>query len=212
MSMVLIRNQSPDGSLFQDYSNVIEFDFGSALKRMTDEEFLKFSKEHEGWQIEMTKEGDILIMSGTGGLTGKRNARITRRLDEWAEEDNTGVTFDSDTIFRLLNGARKLPDASWLKNERWNSLSEEEQEGILPVCPDFVIELRSRTDSLKELQDKMNEYIENGAQLGWLIDPNEKKVYVYRPNTEVETFDDPQEVSGEPLLKGFALKMKEIWE
>lgn len=212
MSMVLIRNQSPDGSLFQDYSNVIEFNFGSALKRMTDDEFLKFSKEHEGWQIEMTKEGDILIMSGTGGLTGRRNSRITRRLDEWAEKEGTGVTFDSDTIFRLPNGARKLPDASWLTNERWNSLSEEEQEGIIPFAPDFVIELRSRTDSLKELQDKMTEYIENGAQLGWLIDPIERQVYVYRPNTEVETLDNPQKISGEFLLKGFVLKMKEIWD
>lgn len=212
MSVVSIRNESPDGNPFQEYSKIIEFDFGSALKRMTDDEFLKFCKEHEGWQIEMTKEGDLIFMPGTGGLTGNRSAKIIARGVIWAEEDNTGLAFDSDTIFQLPNGARRLPDFSWITNTRWNDLSKEEQEGIVPLCPDFVIELRSRTDSLEELQNKMNEYIENGTQLGWLIDPQEKRMHIYRPNNEVETLDNPQEVLGEPLLKGFVLKMKEIWE
>jgi Uma2 family endonuclease len=212
MSTILIRNEMPDGSPFRDYSKVIEFNLGSALKRMTDDEFLKFCKENEGWRIEMTKEGDLIFMPGTGGLTGRRNSRIIRKLDEWAEENGTGVTFDSDTIFQLPTSARRLPDASWIPNEKWDALGEEEQEGIVPLCPDFVIELRSRTDALKDLQDKMEEYIENGAVLGWLIDPKEKKVYVYRPNVGVEILENPHEVSGEPLLKGFRLKMKEIWD
>jgi Uma2 family endonuclease len=212
MSAVLIKNETPEGRLFRDYSGVIEFNFGSALKRMTDDEFLKFCKEHEGWRIEMTKEGDLIVMPGTGGLTGKRNSTLNRMLGNWAETDGRGQVFDSQTFFRLQNGAKRMPDVAWVKNERWDSLSEEEQEGIIPFAPDFVIELRSRTDIIEDLKAKMKEFIENNVQLGWLIDPKEKKVYVYRPNAKVETLDDPQEISGEPLLKGFVLKIKEIWD
>lgn len=192
-------------------SEPLEIDFGALLKPINDDEFLKLSRENQDLQIEMTKDGDLIIMPGTGGLMGNRNARIIARAVIWAEKDGTGVTFDSDTIFRLSNGAKRLPDFSWVKNERWNALTKKQQEKIVPFAPDFFIELRSPSDSLKDLQTKMQEYVENGASLGWLIDPGERKVYVYRPNIEVEILDNPKKVSGEPLLKEFTLNLQEIW-
>jgi Uma2 family endonuclease len=197
--------------LFKETLDEVKLNFGSFLKPMKNDEFLQLSRDNQDVQIEMTKEGDLIIMPGTGGLTGRKNSRIIRRLDEWAETDETGVTFDSDTIFCLPNGAKKIPDASWVSNEKWNALSEAEQDKIVPFAPDFAIELRSRTDSLKDLQDKMQEYIENGTSLGWLIDPLERKVHIYRQNSEVEILENPMEISGEPFLKGFTLNLKEIW-
>ncbi len=190
----------------------LEIDFGSLLKPINDDDFLKLSRENQDLQIEMTKDGDLIIMPGTGGLTGNRNARIIARAVIWAEADGSGVTFDSDTIFRLLNGAKRLPDFSWVRNEKWNSLNDAEKEKIVPFAPDFLIELRSPTDSLADLQAKMQEYVENGASLGWLIDPTNRRVYVYRPEQEVETLENPETVSGESLLKGFTLNLKEIWD
>lgn len=190
----------------------LEIEFGSLLKPINDDEFLKLSRKNQDLQIEMTKDGDLVIMPGTGGLTGNRNARIIARAVIWAKQDDTGLGFDSDTIFRLPNGARKLPDFSWVKNEKWNALTQEEKEKILPFAPDFLIELRSPTDSLTDLQAKMQEYIENGVSLGWLINPQSKQVFVYRPNKEVEVLENPTEISGESFLKGFTLNLKEIWD
>lgn len=207
----MITTTNKGSTVFVHSSMPLEIDFGSLLKPIDDDEFLKLSRNNQDVQIETTKDGDLIIMPGTGGLTGRKNSRIIRRLDEWAEKDGTGVTFDSDTIFCLPNNAKKIPDASWVRNEKWNSLSKEEQDKIVPFAPDFAIELRSRTDSLKDLQDKMREYIENGVSLGWLIDPTERKVYVYRPNAEAETLENPAEISGEPVLKGLVLNLKEIW-
>ncbi len=209
----MITTTTNKGStIFVYRSEPFEFALGSLLKPIDDDEFLKLSRNNQGVQIEMTKDGDLIIMPGTGGLTGRKNSRIIRRLDEWAEKDASGVTFDSDTIFCLPNGAKKIPDASWVSNEKWNALSKEEQDKIVPFAPDFAIELRSRTDSLKDLQEKMQEYIENGVSLGWLIDASNHKVYVYRQGAEVETLENPTEISGEPLLQGFTLNLKEIWE
>ncbi|MDQ3181011.1 MAG: Uma2 family endonuclease [Acidobacteriota bacterium] len=194
----------------ENFVDDVKLNFGSFLKPMKNDDFLQLSRDNQDVQIEMNKDGDLIIMPGTGGLTGKRNIRILRKLDEWTEKDGTGVAFDSDTIFCLPNGAKKIPDASWLSNEKWDALSAEEQDKIVPFAPDFTIELRSRTDSLKDLQEKMQEYIENGVSLGWLIDPSESKVYVYRPEKEVEILGNPKEVSGEPLLKEFTLNLEEI--
>lgn len=196
----------------ETFADEVKLNFGAFLRPMENDEFLQLSRDNQDVQIEMTKEGDLIIMPGTGGLTGKRNIRILRKLDEWTERDGSGTAFDSDTIFCLPNGAKKIPDASWVSNEKWNALSEEEQDKIVPFAPDFAVELRSRTDSLKELQDKMQEYIENGVSLGWLIDAAGRRVYVYRPNEEVEILDNPTEIYGEPLLKNFVLKMNEIWD
>ena len=195
----------------ENFTDEIKLNLGSFLKPMQSDEFLQLSRDNQDVQIEMTKDGDLIIMPGTGGLTGRKNSRIIRRLDEWAEADATGVSFDSDTIFCLPNGAKKIPDASWVSGEKWNALSAEEQDKIVPFAPDFAVELRSRTDSLKELQDKMREYIENGTRLGWLIDPANSCVHIYRPNADAEVLENPETVSGEPLLKNFTLNLREIW-
>jgi Uma2 family endonuclease len=185
--------------------------FQSVLKKLNEEEFEQFCCENKDMRIELTKEGDLMVMPPTGGETGIRNFSLITQFGIWVEKDGTGYGFDSLTLFTLPNGAKRSPDLSWIKKERWEALTKKERKKFSPICPDFVVELRSETDSLKTLQEKIEEYIENGAQLGWLIDPIKKKVYVYRPNVDVEILDNPQTVSGEPLLKGFELNVQKIW-
>jgi Uma2 family endonuclease len=189
---------------------IINFD--SLLKKMDDEEFFQFCLINNELRIERTKEGDLIIMPPTTPKTGNRNFELTASFGAWAKQDGTGKGFDSSTGFTLPNGAKRSPDLSWMHIERWNALPESERNRFAAICPDFVVELRSKTDSLKTLQAKMDEYIENGAQLGWLIDPVRKRVHIYRPNSLVEVLDNPQTVSGEPLLRGFSLDMQSIWE
>ncbi len=190
----------------------IEVDFGSLLKEMSDEEFFDFCQKHNDLRIERESNGEILIMSPTFSETGRKNFNLIAEFAIWAKQDGTGIGFDSSTGFTLPNGAVRSPDLSWIKLERWNEISENERKKFAHICPDFVVELRSESDSLLTLQDKMKEYIENGASLGWLIDSKERKVYVYRPDEEVEILENPKEVSGESILKGFTLNLKEIWE
>jgi Uma2 family endonuclease len=189
-----------------------EIEFGSFLKQMSDEEFFDFCQRNRDWRIERTKEGDIIIMPPTGSKSGGRNFELIGSFWIWVKQDGSGKGFDSSTGFKLPNGATRSPDLAWVRNERWNSLSEQEQTEFAPLCPDFVVELRSATDSLRRLQDKMEEYMENGAELGWLIDPSERKVYIYRKLSDVEILDDPQTASGEPTLRGFALDVRTLWD
>ncbi len=190
----------------------IVVNFGSLLKRISDREFEEFCRANEDLRIELTSEGELIVMPGTGGRTGRRNFKLTGLFSAWAEADASGQSFDSSTIFSLPNGAKRSPDLSWVRNGRWDALAESEQETFPPLCPDFVVELRSQTDRLSSLQAKMQEYIANGAQLGWLIDPLERKVYVYCPEAAVEVLDNPRNVSGEPLLKGFSLDVQSLWD
>jgi Uma2 family endonuclease len=192
--------------------SAIVLHFGPMMKKLSDEDFFEFCQLNREWRIERTKEGDLIIRPPTGSKTGERNFKLTVKFGIWAEKDGTGKGFDSSTGFTLPNGAKRSPDLSWMRLERWNALTDEEQKRFAPVCPDFVVELRSESDALEALQEKMEEYIENGAQLGWLIDPVEKSVYIYRPQAAVECLEQPQTVSGESLLQGFALEMKEIWD
>lgn len=188
-------------------------DFSPLATKVTDEEFDELCRLNPELQFERTSEGELVIMAPTGGKTGQRNARLTMAFGIWAQKDGTGQSFDSSTLFSLPNGARRSPDVSWIRNERWEVLSDEDQETFPPLCPDFVVELRSKTDSLAHLQEKMEEYIQNGAQLGWLIDPLERKVHVYSAGGRAErTLNDPETVSGEPLLKGFVLDVRSIWD
>lgn len=180
--------------------------------RMDADEFYDFCMRHEDLNLELTGEGDLVIVPPTGGETGRRNFELAVMFGSWVRRDGTGVGFDSSSMFSLPNGAKRSPDLSWIKKERWEALSEEEQEKFSPICPDFVVELRSPSDSLKRLQGKMEEYVENGAQLGWLLDPSTRKVYVYRPGAGVEVLEDPETVSGEPLLRGFGLDVRALWE
>lgn len=184
---------------------------GPVVQRMTDDEFYEFCQKHPDLRIERSSEGDLIIMPPTGGETGHSNFKLTVHFGNWAEKDGTGLGFDSSTVFRLPNGADRSPDVAWVRRERWEALTDEEREKFPPLCPDFVIELRSRTDRLRPLQDKLEEYIENGAQLGWLIDPQEKKVWIYRPHSAVECLDHPATVSGDPELPGFLLPLDRIW-
>lgn len=206
MSSIIVSN-----TMF-DYAPVFELDFGKALKKMDDDEFFEFCQRNKSMRIEMDKQGAITIMPPTGSETGKRNFKLIGKFSVWVEKDGSGVGFDSSTGFRLPNGAKRSPDLSWMRLEKWNAVAPERRKKFAPVCPDFVVELRSETDSLRKLQAKMQEYIENGASLGWLIDATKKRVFIYRPNAEVEILDNPPQVSGEPLLKDFTLNLKEIWD
>jgi Uma2 family endonuclease len=180
-------------------------------RSVTPEQFEQLCVDYRDLRLELTSTGELIVMTGTGPQTGRRNSNLTRQLDEWTEKDATGICFDSSTIFALPNNARRSPDASWVRRERWDRLSERQKDGFAPICPDFVIELRSSSDRLRILLNKMSEYIENGASLGWLIDPSKRQVYVYRPEHEVVLLDNPETVSGDPLLPGFILNLTKLW-
>lgn len=177
---------------------------------LTDDQFFQMCQKNRDYRFERTASGELLIMPPTGSDTGRRNVKITTQLDIWNSERNLGEVFDSSTGFILPNGAERSPDASWVKIERWNALTSEQQEKFAPICPDFVVELRSPSDSLKDLQDKMQEYIENGAQLGWLIDRKNKRVEIYHPDKDVEILNNPISLSGENVLPGFVLHLQQI--
>ena len=178
---------------------------------LSDEQFFEFCQLNRDLRIERTAGGGITIMPPTGGDTSDRNAEITMLLRQWAKRDATGVTLDSSVGFVLPNDAILSPDASWVSRDRLAALTAEQRTKFLPLCPDFVIELRSPTDSLPALRNKMQEYIANGVRLGWLIDPREQQVSVYRPQLPVELLDRPRSVSADPLLPGFSLEMADIW-
>ena len=192
-------------------------EFGLPLKlnvqraELTEEQFMRLCQENPELRIELTAKGELVIMPPSGLETGRRNSRLTRYLDAWAETDGSGIAFDSSTLFTLPNGAKRSPDASWVRRERWEVLTKDQREGFAQLCPDFVVELRSPTDRLSILQEKLQEYLDNGARLGWLIDPLDKRAYVYRPGQPVETLDNPTTLSGAPILPGFVLQVHELW-
>ena len=178
---------------------------------MTADQFFDFCQLNRDYRIERTASGEIIIMSPTGSETGNRNFKLIRQLGNWTEKDGTGVGFDSSTGFILPNGVTKSADAAWVRLEKWNSLTREQQIKFAPICPDFVVELRSPSDRLQSLQEKMLEYIDNGVSLGWLIDRNNRRVYIYRPNAEVEVLENPDRIRGESVLPGFVLDLSTIW-
>ena len=180
-------------------------------RSVTPQQFEQLCRRYSDLRLELTSTGELIVMPGTGGKTGRRNSNLTRQLDVWTETDGSGVCFDSSTLFALPNQARRSPDASWVKRERWDRLTERQQETFPPICPDFVIELRSPTDRLPQVCDKMLEYLENGALLGWLIDPTDFRVYVYRPGQELLILENPDTVSADPLLPGFTLNVMKLW-
>jgi Uma2 family endonuclease len=179
--------------------------------RVTQEQFEQLAWANRDVSMERTADGALIVMPPTGGTTGKRNARLTAQLWNWNQQQQLGEVFDSSTIFHLPNGADLSPDAAWVSAERWNTLTREEQDGIVPLCPDFVVELRSKTDSLKELQAKMQEYLDNGCRLGWLINPQARQVEVYRFGQTTERLDSPQTLLGEDLLPGFVLNVSPLF-
>lgn len=180
--------------------------------QMTDEQFFEFCQINGDLRIERNQSGEISIMPPTGSETGNREFNIAVQLGIWTEKDGTGIAFSSSTGFMLSTGAERSPDASWMKLERWNSLLPEQQKRFAPICPDFVIELRSPSDNLQPLKDKMAEYMrEPGVQLGFLIDRKHRQVYIYRPGQSEECLENPDAVSADPVLPGFTLNMSKIW-
>jgi Uma2 family endonuclease len=179
---------------------------------MSDEEFLAFCRANPELRIEQTAEGELIVMPPAGSETGGQNFTLAGLFFIWVRADGTGKGFDSSAGFTLPNGAKRSPDVSWVRRDRWEALSPEERKRFAPICPDFVVELRSPTDDLEELQAKLEEYLENGAQLGWIIDPLEQQVHIYRPGEPVLCLEDPATVAGDPLLPGFSLGLKEVWD
>jgi Uma2 family endonuclease len=178
---------------------------------MSDDEFFEFCRVNRELRIERTAEGDLIIMSPTGGETGNRNFNLTARFGIWVDGDGRGIGFDSSTGFTLPNGAKRSPDLSWVQRARWDALTAAQRAKFPPLCPDFVVELRSPSDDLETLQDKMKEYLASGALLGWLIDLQERKVYIYRPTEAVRCLENPAEVQGDPVLSGFVLETRWVW-
>lgn len=178
---------------------------------MTDNQFFDFCQQNRDYRIERTSQGEIIIMPPTGSETGNRNFDLILQLGIWTRQNKTGIGFNSSTGFTLPNGSIKSSDAAWMKLEKWNRLNPEQQQNFAPICPDFVVELRSPSDSLKTLQNKLQEYIENGVMLGWLIDRKQRQVYIYRPDRSVECLNNPATLSEESLLPGFVLDLSTIW-
>jgi Uma2 family endonuclease len=178
---------------------------------LTDEQFFQLCQANRDLRFERTATGELIIMPPTGGETGNRNAGLTAQLWIWNEQYKLGIAFDSSTGFKLPNGADRSPDGSWLRLERWNALTQEQQTKFIPLCPDFVVELLSPSDSLKVAQEKMREYIDNGVRLGWLINRKSRQVEIYRQVQEVEVLESPITLSGEDILQGFILNLKAIW-
>ncbi|MDJ0730066.1 MAG: Uma2 family endonuclease [Crocosphaera sp.] len=182
--------------------------------KVTPEQFNQLVNAEQLARMELTKEGELIIMSPTGGEAGRKNRRLTQQIGIWTDQEGTGEAFDSSTVFILPNGARRSPDVSWIKLERWNALTLKEKQGFPPLAPDFVIELVSPSDlknqRYSDLQLKMQEYLDNGVKLGWLISPLTKTVEIYRLGYKVEILNQPQTLSGEDILPGLILDLSDI--
>ncbi len=174
---------------------------------LSDEQFYQLCQTNEDYRLEKTAKGELLIMPPVGAISGNRESDFNGFVWLWNRQTKLGKVFSSSTIFILPNGAKRSPDVAWITNQRWQTLSEEEKERFAPICPDFVIELRSRTDSMSQLQEKMQEYLDSGLRLGWLIDPQNQQVEIYRQNQQVEVVQLPTNLSGEDVLPGFILEL-----
>ena len=178
---------------------------------VTLEQFEELCRKYGKLRLELTSTGELIVMPPTGAETARENSNLTYQLEAWSRQDRTGVCFGNTAGFILPNGAIRSPDASWIKRERWDSLSEQQRKKFARFCPDFAVEIRSPSDTLTDLYLKMFEYLENGMSLGWLIDPFKRQVYVYRPNEQTVVLENPEMVSADPLLPGFTLNLTELW-
>ncbi|AFZ04285.1 Uma2 family endonuclease [Calothrix sp. PCC 6303] len=203
--MTNLQIQTEPMSMTVDISSLM------TLPQMSDEQFHEFCHRNANLRIERNANGEVIVMPPAFSDTGNRNFKVAVQLGIWAEGDGTGEGFDSSAGFTLPNGAMRAPDASWIKLDRWNALTEKQKASFAPICPDFVVELRSTSDTLKSLQTKMQEYIENGASLGLLIDRQSQTVYCYRADGSVAVLNQPEQVICDPELPGFALQMAKIW-
>jgi Uma2 family endonuclease len=184
----------------------------NAVVELTKEEFYQLCQQNSDLRLERNAQGEIIIMPPTGGETGKRNSILLVQLWLWNEQTQLGEVFDSSTGFSLPKGGDRSPDISWVKKSKWEALTPQQKEKFVPLCPDFLIELISPSDNLKNTQDKMQEYLNNGNRLGWLINRQQKQVEIDRPEQVVETLQSPSNLSGEDVLPGFTLNLQRIWE
>jgi len=182
----------------------------NSIIKLTSEQFYQLCEENPDLKLERSANGELIAMPPTGGETGKRNSKLNLQVGIWNEQTELGQVFDSSTGFTLPNKADRSPDASWVEKSRWSALTPEQREKFIPLCPDFVIELVSPSDSLKKTQEKMQEYMENGCRLGWLINRKKREVEIYRPGQDVEILQSPQTISGEDVLPGFVLYLQKI--
>ncbi len=180
--------------------------------KFTDEEFEQIVAFNKELRLELTAQGELIIMSPTGGETGNRNFDLIGQIWLWSCKNNLGKAFDSSTGFKLPNGATRSPDASWIKIETWDALTPQQRKKYLPLCPDFAVELVSESDDVEDTRKKMREYIENGLRLGWLINPKDKQVEIHRAGKEVEILDSPKSLSGEDVLIDFNLDLQVIFK
>jgi Uma2 family endonuclease len=178
---------------------------------LTDDAFYELCRANPEAKFERTAMGELIVMSPTGGEGGNLNAELTTDFGIWNRQRKLGYLFDSSTGFKLPNGADRSPDTAWVQRERWEALTPEQKRKFPPLAPDFVMELRSANDELETLQFKMQEYIDNGVRLGWLINPQDKQVEIYRPHQPVEVMENPQHLDGEDVLPGFVLNLSQIW-
>jgi len=183
----------------------------NSIIKLTRDQFYQLCEENPDLKLERNAQGELIIMPPTGGETGKSNSTINAQIWFWNDQNQLGEVFDSSTGFTLPNGADRSPDVSWVEKSRWDALTKEQKEKFIPLCPDFVIEILSPNDSLKKTQNKMQEYIENGCRLGWLINRKKQEVEIYCPGQEVKVLKLPQTLSGENVLPGFVLNMQRIW-
>ena len=190
--------------------NTVTIDFNAIIK-LTDDQFYQLCRNNPDIKFERNAKGEIIIMPPTGGETGNYNFEIAVDFGIWNRQTRLGVCFDSSTCFKLPNGADRSPDVSWIQQARWDTLTPQQKEKFPPIAPDFVLELMSPTDSLKETQNKLQEYMDNGVQLGWLINRKTQRVEIYRQGKEVEILVSPTELSGENVLPGFVLNLQTVW-
>lgn len=191
--------------------NAVTINFNPIVK-LTDEQFYQLCRSNPDVKFERNAQGELIIMPPTGGETGNRNAEAGADFVIWNRQTKLGKVFDSSTCFKLPNGADRSPDIAWIKQERWDTLTVEQKEKFPPIAPDFVLELMSPTDTLKETQAKMQEYMENQVKLGWLIDRKTRRVEIYRQGKPTEVLLSPTELSGEDVLPGFVLNLQVVWE
>ena len=183
----------------------------NSIIKLTSEQFYQLCEENPDLKLERNANGELIVMPPTGGETGKRNSTANAQIWTWNDRTELGEVFDSSTGFTLPNKADRSPDVSWVEKSRWSALTPEQREKFIPLCPDFVIELVSPSDSLKKSQEKMQEYMENGCSLGWLINRKKRQVEIYRPGQDVEVLQSPLTLSGENVLPGFVLNLQKIW-
>ncbi|OKH36557.1 hypothetical protein NIES2119_16100 [[Phormidium ambiguum] IAM M-71] len=190
--------------------NALTVNFNSVIK-LTDEQFFQLCQDNRNLRFERNANGELIIMPPTGGETSNRNAGLTAQVWIWNEQSKLGKVFDSSGGFKLPNGADRSPDVAWIPLERWDALTTEQKRRFLPLCPDFVVELLSPSDSLTATQEKMREYLANGTRLGWLIVRDSRRVEIYRQGRDVEVLESPVTLSGEEVLPGFVLNLEPIW-